>query len=263
MVLFGRRAIGCMVMVGSAPQARKPSVREFTERRRETGLDYFGARYFSGAQGRFTSPDWSARPEPVPYADLTDPQTLNLYAYVRNNPLNRVDSDGHGWWSDFKERLRNTTTYGEAVTDRDLPAAIERERQWLIKNVADGQAQIDYLRSASTDTVNGVYRKWNKAIQQAANTGDIVYSAQDFVRTAEGSLVLYRGGLSFAPKPGEYKVNPDGTVKTTRGVSTNTDPAKVRKFGGAYQILEMPLRAKISETPSRPAFSVGGRRRKP
>lgn len=27
------------------------------ERDAETGLDYFGARYFSGAQGRFTSPD--------------------------------------------------------------------------------------------------------------------------------------------------------------------------------------------------------------
>ena len=33
------------------------------ERDAETGLDYFGARYFSGAQGRWTSPDWSANPE--------------------------------------------------------------------------------------------------------------------------------------------------------------------------------------------------------
>ena len=49
------------------------------ERDSETGLDYFGARYFSAAQGRWTSPDWSAVPQPVPYADLSDPQTLNLY----------------------------------------------------------------------------------------------------------------------------------------------------------------------------------------
>ena len=65
------------------------------ERDAETGLDYFGARYFSSAQGRWTSPDWSAVPQPVPYADLTDPQTLNLYSYVRNNPLSRADADGH------------------------------------------------------------------------------------------------------------------------------------------------------------------------
>ncbi len=65
------------------------------ERDAETGLDYFGARYFSSAQGRFTTPDWSAKPQAVPYADFSDPQTLNLYAYVRNNPLNRTDPDGH------------------------------------------------------------------------------------------------------------------------------------------------------------------------
>jgi RHS repeat-associated protein len=65
------------------------------ERDAETGLDYFGARYFSAAQGRFTSPDWSAVPEPVPYADFENPQTLNLYAYVQNNPLSRRDQFGH------------------------------------------------------------------------------------------------------------------------------------------------------------------------
>lgn len=65
------------------------------ERDSETGLDFFGARYFSGAQGRFTTPDWSDKPAPVPYADLTNPQSLNLYAYVLNNPLTRVDPLGH------------------------------------------------------------------------------------------------------------------------------------------------------------------------
>ena len=45
--------------------------------------------------GRFMSPDWSAKEEPVPYAKLDDPQTLNLYAYLQNNPLGGVDADGH------------------------------------------------------------------------------------------------------------------------------------------------------------------------
>ena len=45
--------------------------------------------------GRFMSPDWSAKVEPVPYSKLDDPQTLNLYAYVTNNPLTRRDLDGH------------------------------------------------------------------------------------------------------------------------------------------------------------------------
>ena len=59
------------------------------------GLDYFGARYYSSTMGRWMSPDWSSSPEPVPYANLKDPQTLNLYGYVRNDPLSETDPDGH------------------------------------------------------------------------------------------------------------------------------------------------------------------------
>jgi RHS repeat-associated protein len=68
------------------------------ERDGETGNDYFGARYFSGAQERWTTSDWSAEPEPVPYASLSNPQTLNLYEYLHNNPLGGVDPDGHSVW---------------------------------------------------------------------------------------------------------------------------------------------------------------------
>jgi RHS repeat-associated protein len=65
------------------------------ERDSETGLDYFGARYYSNGLGRFVTPDWSATSVPVPYADLTDPQSLNQYSYVRNIPTSKVDTDGH------------------------------------------------------------------------------------------------------------------------------------------------------------------------
>jgi RHS repeat-associated protein len=64
------------------------------ERDLETGLDYFGARYLSSAQGRFTGPD-----EPVVFADPDDPQTWNLYTYARNNPHRFVDPDGNDWFT--------------------------------------------------------------------------------------------------------------------------------------------------------------------
>jgi len=69
------------------------------ERDTESGNDYFMARYYTSALGRFTSPDWSAKVMPVPYALMGDPQSLNLYAYVANNPVTHVDPDGHcdGW----------------------------------------------------------------------------------------------------------------------------------------------------------------------
>jgi RHS repeat-associated protein len=65
------------------------------ERDSESGNDYFGARYYASTMGRFLSPDWSAKIMPVPYAKLGDPQTLNLYSYVGNNPLSRTDPSGH------------------------------------------------------------------------------------------------------------------------------------------------------------------------
>jgi RHS repeat-associated protein len=68
------------------------------ERDGETGLDYFGARYYSNGMGRWISADWSATPVPVPYADLGDPQSLNLYSYVRGLPTSRIDADGHCDW---------------------------------------------------------------------------------------------------------------------------------------------------------------------
>jgi RHS repeat-associated protein len=74
-----------------------PNHYKFTgkERDAETQLDYFGARYYSNGLGRFVSSDWSAVPVPVPYADLTDPQSLNQYSYVRNVPTSKADFDGH------------------------------------------------------------------------------------------------------------------------------------------------------------------------
>ena len=65
------------------------------ERDAESGLDYFGARYYASSMGRWMSPDWAENPEAVPYSKLSDPQSLNLYGYVGNNPLSRFDGDGH------------------------------------------------------------------------------------------------------------------------------------------------------------------------
>jgi RHS repeat-associated protein len=68
---------------------------EGKERDTETGNDDFGARYYSNRFGRWLSADWSATPVPVPYANLTNPQTLNLYAMVADDPESFADLDGH------------------------------------------------------------------------------------------------------------------------------------------------------------------------
>jgi RHS repeat-associated protein len=68
------------------------------ERDSETGLDYFGARYYANILGRFVTPDWAEKAAAVPYAEFADPQSLNLYTYVRNIPTSKIDADGHCFW---------------------------------------------------------------------------------------------------------------------------------------------------------------------
>ena len=51
---------------------------------------------------------------------------------------------------------------------------------------------------------------------------------------------LFRGGPSLAPRPGEFRVR-NGLVQSTHGPSTNIDPFKVMRFGGAYRVGPLPL----------------------
>jgi RHS repeat-associated protein len=86
---------GTQSQIGSDPNHYK-----FTgkERDSESSLDNFGARYYGFTMGRFLTPDWAARPTSVPYAVFGDPQSLNLYGYVRNDPVSRADADGHCYY---------------------------------------------------------------------------------------------------------------------------------------------------------------------
>lgn len=82
-------AIGLELSVSSTVRWGSWQTYDGTAAGRLVGLDYFGARYFSGAQGRFTSPD-----KPFVDQDPYEPQSWNLYSYVRNNPLKFVDETG-------------------------------------------------------------------------------------------------------------------------------------------------------------------------
>ena len=63
----------------------------------ETGLYYYGARYYNPVIGRFITADTLIQ-------DPYNPQTLNRYSYTSNNPINRIDPDGHGWFKKFIQK---------------------------------------------------------------------------------------------------------------------------------------------------------------
>lgn len=58
------------------------------QKRDETGLLYYHARYYDPVLGRFLSPDSL-------WGDFAFPQTLHPYSYVYNNPLGLIDPSGN------------------------------------------------------------------------------------------------------------------------------------------------------------------------
>src|SRR6201995_254484 len=93
------------------------------ERDTETGLDYFGARYYSNGLGRWVSADWSLTPIPVPYADFGDPQSLNLYSYVRNIPTTGTDAEGHCPSCDVIKQIDSQMPQDERIKQAATPQA--------------------------------------------------------------------------------------------------------------------------------------------
>ena len=103
---------------------------EGKERDTETQNDDFGARYYSWRFGRWLSADWSSVPVAVPYANLTNPQTLNLYSMVADDPESFADLDGH-WVT--------PGAYGQEICQTD-PNCVARTNQ-NTTNAAQAPAQ--------------------------------------------------------------------------------------------------------------------------
>lgn len=89
--------------------------------------------------GRWLSVDWSSVPALVPYANLTNPQTLSLYAMVADDPESVADLDRHelirlGQHSDDEIKKRKQEIK-EELKDKDLTKeqkeALKKERTTL------------------------------------------------------------------------------------------------------------------------------------
>ncbi len=84
------------------------TTRRFTsyDRSATTGLDYATNRHYDSRQGRFTQVD----PLGMAATNLMSPQTLNLYSYCGNDPVNRTDASGLFWgklWRALKKIITN------------------------------------------------------------------------------------------------------------------------------------------------------------
>jgi RHS repeat-associated protein len=86
------------------------------ERDAESGLDNFGARYYGSNLGRFMSPDESLIDQ-----EARDPQSWNLYSYVRNNPLNNTDPTGNACVQGANGIFSDDNSGGQSCADAAQP----------------------------------------------------------------------------------------------------------------------------------------------
>lgn len=151
---------------------------KFTGKERdESGLDYFLARYYSSAHGRFTSAD------PINVTDerIDDPQRLNLYVYARNNPLLFVDPDGKDVWIWIDPQPAGTTQIRLISSDARAPATVE----------------IPVYRMYVSDSNNGVGN--NDSVYLVTRDAPYLVSRND-----DGTYTV--GNAAFEPRDGQNQV---------------------------------------------------------
>jgi RHS repeat-associated protein len=113
-----------------------PTDRKFTgQRLDQTGLYYYGARYYDANIGRFISPD-SIVPDP------SNPQSLNRYSYCLNNPLRFIDPSGH---SPIDEIYRRIYEGGGGDGNGNGGGSGTNGSDWSSESFIKGLLSYDYL----------------------------------------------------------------------------------------------------------------------
>ena len=190
---------------------------EGKERDSETNNDDFGARYYSPSFGRWTSPDWSAIPAPVPYANLTNPQTLNLYSMVSDNPETFADLDGHDPGDNPGNRggtgppsPSTTDTEAEDATNQQAKATQVQVQASVIDQgkVVQGEKQQD---GTSVTGVRGI-------IQDTITVNGKPLSGVKVDETNVSTTTVNGNPMSRRERPGSATTNNAGQISDTVGL---------------------------------------------
>ncbi|MCX6620774.1 MAG: hypothetical protein NTY38_06785 [Acidobacteria bacterium] len=151
--------------------------RECEQQASVVGLDYFGARYFSSAQGRFTTPD-----PLMASARVSNPQSWNRYSYSFNNPLRFTDPTGMYTCEGTKDQC----------------AEFEKSRAGLLKS-KDADARRAGTAYGTAKDNNGVVVRFADKLQDRGGTvspvaGGLRADPNDSGRVQANLLVTIQSG---------------------------------------------------------------------
>ena len=200
------------------------------ERDAESGNDYFGARYYASTMGRFMSPDWSAKEEPVPYSKLDNPQTLNLYSYTLNNPLSNVDTDGHACSGILGNSSSGFCTRATEYGKIDANPAVQSQTRFFAAANAVSQALAD-VDAPGSSMIGGISGQTSSFLEgvgqklQAFNEGEAHLIAsgnmsgpgldQQLVHNEQSVVQGQLDGLKQSMSRVQLKVGSGGLVDVT------------------------------------------------
>ncbi len=204
---------------GQACSGSIPDPHHFTgkERDAESGNDYFGARYYASASGRWLSPDWNAKEEPVPYAKMDDPQSLNLYAYLSNNPLKTTDPDGH---VDPKagQLLAQLAKGAQAALSNAVAEVQKAATQKLLNDAANQPGTLQNMNKTAIENEN---KAFNQCVHEKM-PGVVVTASANIFKDASGNV------SKAVTESGENGTNPAPQVSSVGQQAISTQGA----FGG-------------------------------
>lgn len=144
------------------------------ERDTESGNDYFGARYYASSMGRFMSPDEFG-------GHTEDPQTLNRYSYVANNPLSRSDPTGHDFWQTCYQQ---SATCGSQKIGTD---AHGKDINQLVSGATDSNGK--FTASVITSASLNDPKSGNSAVVNGFGVVVTTGSGSDNMRRGEGVFI--------------------------------------------------------------------------
>ena len=207
--------------------------------------DDFGARYYSNRFGRWLSADWSSVPVPVPYANLTNPQTLNLYSMVADDPESFADLDGHTGYTYQVANpaassawdpggVVNSMTNDSGLTDEEVGslnsfrAAEAAQQGYHPKITCDShlsgkdRATAESKVGAAIDVIN---KNWSKLSADEQN----IISKMNVINVFAGD----RGGMDFKTMTFNLSINSINDTSSTARLATDIahDSYHIKQFG--------------------------------
>jgi RHS repeat-associated protein len=184
------------------------------ERDAESGNDYAMFRYYSNRLGRFLTPDPLA-------GSIANPQSLNRYGYVTNDPVNLIDPLGLDcyWWVEWERLISSNGEVGpKKIKSARLLGCDPEIRHLLPIDLAqwdDLHLRLDRLARLVAKTLKELGEEVKAAVCSAAPEGRVtgVGGNVGAIGAPGGTaqvLVNYNTGEVSASASGNLAVGPNG-----------------------------------------------------